>query len=47
LKAEIARTIRLQEKIGLDVLEHGEFERSDMVEYFGEQLTGIAFMQHG
>jgi 5-methyltetrahydropteroyltriglutamate--homocysteine methyltransferase len=47
LKAEIARTIRLQEEIGLDVLVHGEFERSDMVEYFGEQLTGIAFTQHG
>lgn len=47
LKAEIARTIRLQEEIGLDVLVHGEFERSDMVEYFGERLTGIAFTQHG
>lgn len=47
LKAEIARTIRLQEEIGLDVLVHGEFERSDMVEYFGEQLTGFAFTQHG
>jgi 5-methyltetrahydropteroyltriglutamate--homocysteine methyltransferase len=47
LKAEIARAIRLQEDIGLDVLVHGEFERTDMVEYFGEQLTGIAFTQHG
>jgi len=47
LKAEIERTIRLQEDIGLDVLVHGEFERTDMVEYFGEQLTGIAFTQHG
>ncbi|OJX43869.1 MAG: 5-methyltetrahydropteroyltriglutamate--homocysteine S-methyltransferase [Chloroflexi bacterium 44-23] len=47
LKSEIARTIKLQEEIGLDVLVHGEFERSDMVEYFGEQLTGIAFTQHG
>jgi 5-methyltetrahydropteroyltriglutamate--homocysteine methyltransferase len=47
LKAEIERTIRLQEEIGLDVLVHGEFERTDMVEYFGEQLTGIAFTQHG
>lgn len=47
LKAEIARTIRLQEDIGLDVLAHGEFERTDMVEYFGEQLTGIAFTRHG
>ena len=47
LKAEIARTIQLQEEIGLDVLVHGEFERTDMVEYFGEQMTGIAFTQHG
>ena len=47
LRAEIARTIHLQEELGLDVLVHGEFERSDMVEYFGEQLTGIAFTQHG
>jgi len=47
LKAEIERTVRLQEDIGLDVLVHGEFERTDMVEYFGEQMTGIAFTQHG
>ncbi|HPP64072.1 MAG TPA: 5-methyltetrahydropteroyltriglutamate--homocysteine S-methyltransferase [Anaerolineales bacterium] len=47
MKAEIARTIRLQEELGLDVLVHGEFERSDMVEYFGERLTGIAFTQNG
>ena len=47
LKAEIAHTIHLQEEIGLDVLVHGEFERSDMVEYFGEQLYGFAFTQHG
>lgn len=47
LKTEIERTIRLQEDIGLDVLVHGEFERTDMVEYFGKQLTGIAFTQHG
>src|SRR5690606_9945699 len=47
LKAEIARAIHLQEDIGLDVLVHGEFERTDMVEYFGEQLTGIAFTRHG
>ena len=47
LRAEIERAIRLQEEIGLDVLVHGEFERTDMVEYFGEQLTGIAFTQHG
>lgn len=47
LKAETERTIRQQEEIGLDVLVHGEFERTDMVEYFGEKLTGIAFTQHG
>lgn len=47
LKKEIARTIQQQEEIGLDVLVHGEFERSDMVEYFGEQLTGFAFTEHG
>lgn len=47
LKAEIARTIQKQEEIGLDVLVHGEFERTDMVEYFGERMTGIAFTQNG
>ena len=39
--------IRQQEEIGLDVLVHGEFERNDMVKYFGEQLSGYAFTQHG
>ncbi|GAO43350.1 5-methyltetrahydropteroyltriglutamate--homocysteine S-methyltransferase [Flavihumibacter petaseus] len=39
--------IRWQEEIGLDVLVHGEFERNDMVEYFGEQLKGFLFTQHG
>ena len=47
LKEETARTIRWQEDIGLDVLVHGEFERNDMVQYFGEQLTGFAFTRHG
>ena len=47
LKEEIERTIQLQEDIGLDVLVHGEFERTDMVEYFGEQLQGFAFTRHG
>jgi 5-methyltetrahydropteroyltriglutamate--homocysteine methyltransferase len=47
LKEETERTIRWQEEIGLDVLVHGEFERNDMVEYFGEQLAGFAFTQHG
>jgi 5-methyltetrahydropteroyltriglutamate--homocysteine methyltransferase len=47
LQQETERTIRLQEEIELDVLVHGEFERSDMVEYFGEQLDGYLFTQHG
>jgi len=47
LKKETERTIRWQEKIGIDVLVHGEFERNDMVEYFGEQLDGFAFTQNG
>ena len=47
LRTEIARTVRIQEELGLDVLVHGEFERNDMVEYFGEQLAGFAFTQHG
>jgi 5-methyltetrahydropteroyltriglutamate--homocysteine methyltransferase len=40
-------SIRLQEEIGLDVLVHGEFERNDMVEYFGEQLNGFLFTKNG
>ena len=36
-----------QEEIGIDVLVHGEFERNDMVEYFGEQLDGFAFTANG
>ena len=47
LKEEIKKTIRIQEEIGLDVLVHGESERNDMVEYFGEQLNGFAFTQNG
>jgi len=47
LEAETERAVRLQEQIGLDVLVHGEFERSDMVEYFGEQLDGFAFTGNG
>ena len=39
--------IALQEEIGLDVLVHGEFERNDMVEYFGENLTGFVFTENG
>ncbi len=45
VKKETARWITLQEEIGLDVLVHGEFERTDMVEYFGEKLTGFAFTE--
>ncbi|WP_191058986.1 5-methyltetrahydropteroyltriglutamate--homocysteine S-methyltransferase [Geminicoccus harenae] len=47
LREETARTVRWQEEIGLDVLVHGEFERNDMVQYFGEQLSGFAFTRHG
>ncbi len=43
LREETERAIRWQEEIGLDVLVHGEFERNDMVQYFGEQLSGFAF----
>ncbi|GAB3963183.1 5-methyltetrahydropteroyltriglutamate--homocysteine S-methyltransferase [Spirosoma harenae] len=39
--------IRWQESIGIDVLVHGEFERNDMVEYFGEQLDGFLFTENG
>jgi 5-methyltetrahydropteroyltriglutamate--homocysteine methyltransferase len=47
LKEETARAVRWQEDVGLDVLVHGEFERNDMVQYFGEQLAGFAFTRHG
>ncbi|ANJ67865.1 5-methyltetrahydropteroyltriglutamate--homocysteine S-methyltransferase [Halothiobacillus diazotrophicus] len=47
MKSEIAEVIRAQEAIGLDVLVHGEAERNDMVEYFGEQLDGFAFTREG
>ena len=43
----IENCIRFQERIGLDVLVHGEPERNDMVEYFGEKLTGFAFTENG
>ncbi|MCG8046996.1 MAG: 5-methyltetrahydropteroyltriglutamate--homocysteine S-methyltransferase [Candidatus Thiodiazotropha endolucinida] len=46
MKQEIAYCIRQQEEIGLDVLVHGEAERNDMVEYFGEQLDGFAITEH-
>ena len=47
LKRETEETIRWQEEIGIDVLVHGEFERNDMVEYFGEQLNGFVFTKNG
>lgn len=47
LRSEIRRWIDIQEEIGLDVLVHGEFERTDMVEYFGEMLDGFVFTKHG
>src|SRR5690606_14914300 len=47
MHAEIERCIREQEALGLDVLVHGEAERNDMVEYFGEQLEGFVFSRHG
>ncbi|SIO47734.1 5-methyltetrahydropteroyltriglutamate--homocysteine S-methyltransferase [Paraburkholderia phenazinium] len=47
MRTEIERSVREQEALGLDVLVHGEAERNDMVEYFGEQLDGYAFSQFG
>jgi 5-methyltetrahydropteroyltriglutamate--homocysteine methyltransferase len=47
MREEIARAVREQEKLGLDVLVHGEAERNDMVEYFGEQIDGYAFSELG
>jgi 5-methyltetrahydropteroyltriglutamate--homocysteine methyltransferase len=47
LRAETERAIRWQERIGIDVLVHGEFERNDMVQYFAEQLDGYAFTTAG
>ncbi|MNV06772.1 5-methyltetrahydropteroyltriglutamate--homocysteine methyltransferase [compost metagenome] len=47
IEKETEETIRFQEEIGMDVLVHGEFERNDMVEYFGEQLDGFTFTKNG
>ncbi|ADQ81678.1 5-methyltetrahydropteroyltriglutamate--homocysteine S-methyltransferase [Riemerella anatipestifer] len=47
LEKEIEESIRFQEDAGIDVLVHGEFERNDMVEYFGEQLEGFVFTKFG
>ncbi|MDN4051546.1 5-methyltetrahydropteroyltriglutamate--homocysteine S-methyltransferase [Massilia sp. YIM B02763] len=47
MRAEIEHAVRQQEELGIDVLVHGEAERNDMVEYFGEQLVGFAFTAGG
>ena len=47
LHQETERAIRWQEEAGLDMLVHGEFERNDMVQYFGEKLAGFAFTVNG
>ncbi|GMP98358.1 hypothetical protein CsSME_00046283 [Camellia sinensis var. sinensis] len=47
IKEEINKVVKLQEELDIDVLVHGEPERNDMVEYFGEQLSGFAFSANG
>ncbi|MCS7303472.1 MAG: 5-methyltetrahydropteroyltriglutamate--homocysteine S-methyltransferase, partial [Candidatus Kapabacteria bacterium] len=47
IRNQIREVIQFQEQLGLDVLVHGEFERTDMVEFFAEKMEGIAFTQHG
>jgi 5-methyltetrahydropteroyltriglutamate--homocysteine methyltransferase len=47
MRREIAAVVRFQERVGLDVLVHGEPERNDMVEYFGERLRGFVFTRNG
>ena len=47
IKEMIKECVKIQEDIGMDVLVHGEFERNDMVEYFGEMLEGVAFSENG
>ncbi|MDR2605553.1 MAG: 5-methyltetrahydropteroyltriglutamate--homocysteine S-methyltransferase [Desulfovibrio sp.] len=47
IRSEIRNCIEKQEQLGLDVLVHGEAERNDMVEYFGQQLAGFCFTQNG
>ena len=47
LKNETKKAIKFQEAIDIDVMVHGEFERNDMVEYFGEQLEGFIFTKYG
>ncbi len=47
IKSRIKNVIEVQENLGLDVLVHGEFERSDMVEFFGQKMRGFAFTKNG
>lgn len=47
IQEKISEVIRLQEDLGLDILVHGEFERTDMVEFFAEKLEGFAFTKNG
>ncbi|CAE6390888.1 unnamed protein product [Rhizoctonia solani] len=47
IKKEIQEVVKIQEELGLDLLVHGEPERNDMVQYFGEQLNGFVFTQNG
>ncbi|KAJ3273267.1 methionine-synthesizing 5- methyltetrahydropteroyltriglutamate--homocysteine methyltransferase [Terramyces sp. JEL0728] len=47
INSEIQKTVKFQEEVGLDMLVHGEFERNDMVEYFGENLKGYVFSEYG
>jgi 5-methyltetrahydropteroyltriglutamate--homocysteine methyltransferase len=47
IEEEVISSIRWQEELGIDVLVHGEFERNDMVEYFGERLSGFVFTENG
>jgi 5-methyltetrahydropteroyltriglutamate--homocysteine methyltransferase len=47
MRSFVKEAVRLQEDVGLDVLVHGEFERSDMVEYFAAHLTGVISSQNG
>ena len=47
IEREIEDVVKIQEELGLDVYVHGEPERNDMVQYFGERLTGYVFTTHG
>jgi 5-methyltetrahydropteroyltriglutamate--homocysteine methyltransferase len=47
IKEQIKKAVEIQEDIGLDVFVHGEFERTDMVEFFGEKMEGFAFTKNG